>query len=300
MLNSWRIIIGFFLYFVVQSGLLAQLPSNYQELSAVEKQDLLWSEIVKSNEENSLPDITPTSFQSVLEKLKGFFNLSPTFDHESDELPEGRVKILHPNGSVGKIALIPTNAHPFTGIYKSGAIGFARLSLGMPASVTSYVPGMAIKFLIDKHPSLNLHVMNALEGQEWNWNFFAKPFSNKIAHPSSWVLLAIEVIFQWTHDPANELPLWRLAAVDQNGEATGIPVYPEQIYFIPAAEVNDLIPEHSREDFRISLSQVAFGPLYEVYGVYQGKEHHIGTLMLESKLLASLYGDKVMFFQHQR
>jgi len=42
------------------------------------------------------------------------------------------------------------------------------------------------------------------------------------------------------------------------------------------------------------------GPIYEVYGEYQGTEYHIGTLMLESALLASNYGDKKLFFQHQR
>lgn len=286
--------------FLINSISFAQLPDNYQELSAEAKQDLLWNEVRKSNEIDPFPKLTENSFKQLLITIKGFFNLSPSFDHESDELPDGRAKILHSNGSVGKITFIPKNDHPFTGIYKTGAIGLARLSLAMPASNTTFVPGMAVKFLIDKHSSLNILAINSLEGQGENWNFFAKDFSNKIAHPTGKILRAIELIFQWTHDPANELSLWRLAAWNRDGQPAGIPIYPERIYFKPASDVQNVIAADSRDDFRSSLLLISLGPLYEVYGLYQGNEYHIGTLMLESELLASQYGDNNLFFQHQR
>ncbi|KTC80587.1 hypothetical protein [Legionella cherrii] len=288
------------IYFFMSFGLYAQLPCYYQELTADEKRDLLWAEITSSHEEDPLPQLTGNSFNEVLEKLKGLFNLSPTFDTASDEIPEGRVKIIHANGSVGKIALVPSPDHPFTGIYQTGAIGIARLSLATPPADDSYIPGMAIKFLITGHPSLNLQVMNLLEGQKGNWNYFAKDFSNQIPHPASWTLSAIEKIFEWTRDPANNLPLWHLAAWTSDGKFDGIPVYPERLYFRPTSLVKDLIPENSREDFRISFAEVPMGPIYEVYGEYQGIEYRIGTLILESPLLASNYGDKKLFFQHQR
>ncbi len=278
----------------------AQLPEHYQTLPAEEKRDLLWSEINKSHNEEPLPPLSGSSFMDLLHKLKGLFNLSPAFDHVSDELPEGRLKIIHTNGTVGKIAFVPVAGHPFTGIYNTGAIGLARLSLAMPSSNESYIPGMAVKFLIHGHPSLNLHTINQLEGQGGNWNFFAKDFSNRIPHPTGWVLSAIEKIFEWTRDPANDLSLWQLAAWTPEGQYQGIPVYPERIYFKPSIAVKDLIPEDSREDFRISLLKVAYGPIYDMYGEYQGNEYQIGTLMLESSLLASNYGDQVLFFQHLR
>ncbi len=291
---------GSLIYLSLHSNVHAQLPEHYVEMTAIEKQTLLWNQVTQSHEENSLPEISGTGFSGVLEKLKGLFNLSPTFDHNSDELPEGRIKILHANGSVGKIAFIPGANHPFTGIYKTGAIGLARFSLAAPASNDSYIPGMAIKFFISQNSSLNLHVMNRLEGQKANWNYFAKDFSNKIAHPTSWTLLAIEKIFEWTRDPANNLPLWHLAAWTSEGKSNELPVYPERIFFTPATEVQELIPANSREDFRTSLLQVPLGPIYEVYGMYQDQQYHIGTLMLESRILASDYGDKNLFFQHQR
>jgi hypothetical protein len=278
----------------------AQLPENYQNLSAQEKQDLLWNEISKSHEQDPLPPFTGNSFTEVLTKLKGLFNLGPSFDHSSDELPEGRVKIIHATGSVAKVSFIPVPNHPFTGIYKTGAVGIARLSLATPPADDTYIPGMAVKFLISQNPSVNLHVINQLEGQKENWNFFAKDFSNQIPHPTSWTLSAIEKIFEWTRDPANNLPLWHLAAWTGEGHSQEIPVYPERLYFRPSSQVSNLIAESSREDFRDSLLKVPEGPLYEVYGQYQGEEYHVGTLVLDSPLLASNYGDQNLFFQHQR
>jgi hypothetical protein len=300
MRRFWILMMSGLVYFFLSFGSYAQLPCDYKELSAEEKRNVLWDEISKSHEEDPLPQISGTNFSEVLKKLKGLFNLSPTFDYSSDELPQGSVKIIHANGAVGKVAFVPVADHPFTGIYRTGAVGLARLSLATPPTDDSYIPGMAIKFLISKHPSLNLQVMNLLEGQQENWNYFAKDFSNKIPHPTSWTLKAIEVIFEWARSPANDLPLWHLAAWTSEDMFDGLPVYPERIYFRPTRLVNELIPEDSREDFRMSLLRVPHGPLYEVYGNYQGVEYHIGTLMLESSLLASNYGDKNLFFQHQR
>ena len=278
----------------------AELPADYQDLSAQQKRDLIWDEVSKSHQEDPLPPFSGSGFQDVLSKLKGLFNLSPTFDYSSDELPQGRVKIIHATGSVAKVSFIPAVNHPFTGIYQTGGIGLARLSLATPPADNTYIPGMAIKIFVSQHPSINLHVMNLLEGQQGNWNYFAKDFSNQIPHPTSWTLSAIEKIFAWTRDPANNLPLWHLAAWTSDGRFNNIPVYPERLYFRPTALVKELIPEQSREDFRLSFLQVPEGPMYEVYGEYQGIEYHVGTLILESTLLASNYGDKNLFFQHQR
>lgn len=284
----------------ISASCYAQLPSNYQDLNAEEKQNLLWNNILKSNLENPLPALSGNSFTEILEKLRGLFNLKPSFDHGNDEEPVGRVKIIHANGVVGKVAFIPASNHPFTGIYQTGAIGLARLSLATTPSDTEYVPGIAVKFLIPHHESLNFQAIYLLEGQNENWNFFANNFSNQVPHPTSWTLLAIEKIFEWVRTPANDLPLWHAASWTNEGKFVSRVVYPERIYFKPSSQVKDLIPEASRNDFRKSLTQVQSGPLYEVYGEYKDKEYHIGTLKLESELLASEYGDKTLFFQHQR
>lgn len=278
----------------------AKLPEQYDTLPNEQKQDILWDQINKSHLENPLPELNQGGFWDVLDKLKGLFNLKPTFDHFSDEIPAGRVKIIHANGAVGKIFFKPASGHPFTGIYQSGGIGLVRLSVATAPSDTSFIPGMAIKMLISNHASINLHVMNALEGQAGNWNFFAKDFSNQIAHPQTWTLKAIEKIFEWTRSPANDLPLSHWAYWNDQGQAIMQPITPDRLFFRPAESVKNVIPTSSREDFRVSLSKIIVGPLYEVYGEYMGTEYDVGTLMLESSLIASEYGDKQLFFQHQR
>ena len=77
-------------------------------------------------------------------------------------------------------------------------------------------------------------------------------------------------------------------------------IVPEQIYFVPAESVKHIIIPESREDFRVSLERIPMGAIYELHGVYQNKDYLIGQMELESPLLASHYGDEVLFFQHQR
>lgn len=278
----------------------ADLPPDYEQLSNEQKQEALWTNVTYSHHKNPLPEMSKGGFWEAWEKLKGLFNLGPSFDHESDEMPTGRKKILHPNGSVGKVVFTPVSGHPFTGIYATGDVGIARLSTGVAPTDKSFVPGMALKFFIPQHASVNLHVMNSLNGQDADWNFFAKTFSNKIEHPTGWVLKAIEKLFEWTRKPANDLPVSHLADWDNEGHHVLSPVAPERLYFKPAESVVGIIDPNSREDFRLSLNQIPYGPMYEVYGEYKGVEYHVGTLSLESELLASEYGDKELFFQHQR
>lgn len=278
----------------------AQLPQNYQLLSSSEKLIILWQNIENSHQENPLPDLTQGNFWHVLKILKGLFSLKPSFDHVSDEMPDGRVKIIHANGSVAKVSLIASAGHPFTGFYQTGGIGLARLSLGGAPSDDTYTPGMALKLLMPGKPSANLQVMYSLEGQGENWNFFAHEFSNKIDHPSGWTLKAIEKIFEWTKKPANELTPAIFAKWDNQGHEVNNVISPEQLHFKPSEAVAYLIDPASRQDFRQSLLDIPQGALYEVYGDYQGISYHIGTLMLESPLLASQYGDENLFFQHPR
>lgn len=278
----------------------AELPNNYQAMNSEEKQTIIWQQVFKSHQSLPLPPLEQGGWWATLKKLRGLFNLSPSFDYVSDELPEGRIKILHPNGSVAKIRLNSAGGHPFTGLYQTGDIGLARLSLGAAPTDTSFIPGMAIKFLLPSKASVNIHVMNSLEGQGSNWNFFENDFSNKIEHPSSYVLRAIEKIFEWTKSPANELSIAALAKVEASGQEVNMPIAPEQIWLRPTENVRLLIDPTDRHDFRLALEKIPVGPVYELYGSLSGIEYHIGSISLESELLASEYGDNTLFFQHQR
>lgn len=287
-------------FFILGHVAFAALPSYYQELSATEKQNLLWNNILASNAEHGQPSTTQNGWGAALKKIKAFFTLKTTFDHENDEIHHGRIKIIHANGSVAKIKFNPSSNHPFTGIFQTGGMGLARLSLAVNPEQSGYVPGLAIKFLIDNQPSLNIVAMNSLEGQGEDWNFFAKNFTTTIAHAQSFTVKILEQVFKWTHNPANDLPVSHLAEIETNGDLVAEPVSPRMLTLVPAKTVQTQINLQSRTDFRTSLSAIPAGTLYEVYGNLNGVEYHIGSLVLDSPLVASEYGDRELFFQHKR
>lgn len=299
-LKSIFLATGFSIFFGLSASVHAKLPDDYQSFSSEQKQTILWQNHYLSHLKTPLPKLVKNDFWHVLSLLKGLFSLAPSFDYVSDEMPKKRVKIIHANGSLGKIAFVAVGDHPYTGIYHTGGIGLIRLSVATTPSNDSFIPGMALKFLLPGQPSLNLHVMNALDGQGKNWNFFANEFSNHIAHPTSISLKTIEKIFEWTKKPANELNASHLAAWDNLGHKIDSPISPEKLIFKPAESVRNIIKPDSREDFRLSLMMIPYGAIYEVYGISDKVEYHIGTLYLESNLLASTYSDESLFFQHQR
>lgn len=277
-----------------------QIPADYQSRTALVKQELLWEEIAETPWE-TLPDFNNNSWSSILKNLKSLMSLSKTFDHQSDEIPEGRPKFIHTFGSVVQFELEPKGDHPFTGMYQKGASGIARLSLAASPDSIAYTPGMALKFLIDGQASRNIVVMNSLEGQGQDRNFFAKNFSNKIEEPQSWTLWLLGKVFERTRNPATDLPVAHLASVSQSGDKPALSIAPDQLIFKPSEESASAMTSDSEEDVRLSLQKIPAGTiLYHVYGVLQNQEIYIGDLKTSSEFIASKYGDKKLFFQHRR
>ena len=288
------------LFILCNSTVFANLPSDYKSLEAEQKSAILWNNIVDSHYQDALPEADTSGWNVVIKKLKSILSLGKTFDHSSDEIPTGRLKIIHATGAVGKIKFIPDPNHPFTGIYSRGGIGLARFSLAVNPSDSNYTPGIALKFLISGQPSRNIVAMNSLEGQGSNWNFFANNFSNQIEHAQTIPLKIAECIFEWIRKPANDLPIYHLATIESNGHLVKMPFSPERLIFKPSDNVKNIIPSYSREDFRLSLKSLPYGDLYDVYGVLDHKNIFIGRITLESEILASNYGDRELFFQHKR
>jgi hypothetical protein len=113
-------------------------------------------------------------------------SMVPSFSTPGDEMPKGqlygtRSKYIHTVGSVGKVKLVSTGNHPYTGIFKGADHGYARLSLAAQPNpkALNTGPGMGLKFLRDGIDSANLVAMYSVDGQE-SWNFFKNDFSNHI------------------------------------------------------------------------------------------------------------------------
>lgn len=275
---------------------LAELPKHYQARDAIEKQDILWQNTLEA-EYVTLPKIDK-DWNFILTHVGALFRLKETFEHVSDEMPKNKVKLTHNHGVLAHMRFVPAADNPFTGIYGSGGMGLIRLSLTADPS-GGYIQAMAMKFLVDGKPSVNLHLMNNLDGQGDNWNFFAGPFSNKLPHPTSKPVVMLEKIFEMVKTPANELTVEHLAKVDTQGNVYKVFNAPDQLFFEADQSLQNVIDPESREDFRETLKAVVGkGVLGQVYGTNGEERVLLGSIYIDSELIASQYADEVLFFQH--
>lgn len=280
-------ILGLSLSLLLHTSQSHALPSAYQGLSASAKLKTLWSEGILKSEYQELPEMKSPGLSEIASLLSVAF-LEKSFDRQADEMPSGRRKILHPLGTVAIIEYVPLSGVPYDGVLKDGTAGLARLSLaGDPDILGSYTPGMAVKFLQDGEPSLNLHVMKSLSGQGQNQNFFKETFSN-ILPEAPFYLRFLALAFAHVKNPPTELEVSHIA-----------PVY--QILFKPNHEYN--IDPNTQEDFRVELSRIPKNSrLYDVF-VRRTKSSNleqVGSLFTRSRFIASKYGDEKLFFQHHR
>ena len=288
---------------------LTTFPGDYQTWKASEKLKYVWSKRIVPTRYKKLPDIpnTLSPFHPLnLAAVLSVDFLTISFDQTRDDLPIGRKKLLHPSGSVAVVEFKSDPSSPFSGIFGKGGFGLARLSLAgnpstPPFGIGSFTPGMAIKFLIDKKPSVNLHVMNDLAGQGDNTNFFGKSFSNIIA-PATGATALLSASFSKVRNPPTHLPVDHVAAIETNGRV--VPddelSVPYQLVFIPAAYS---VTSKSKVDFRTNLEVLIPGDvLYNVLASTGPDEdlEVIGALYLRSSFVASEFGDEGLFFQHRR
>ena len=123
------------------------------------------------------------------ERLGRFFRQSQgrSIAHVGDDMPRDeefgtRIKFVHQQGLVAPIRWVEEPGQPYSGLFKGGDLGFARISESgfMMAGDTSSNPSAAIKMFRDGIPSGNLLFMESFDGQE-GLDFFAPNLST---HPT--------------------------------------------------------------------------------------------------------------------
>jgi hypothetical protein len=153
------------------------LENNYQQLSALEKQTKLWKEIVKSE---ISPDTNVWDNSFILKGLGGKHGVSNSLHawvFETDAIRPGYkkkgspVKLTHTHGVVAKCNFIikikrKKAFKKYTGLFNPQNDGLnipclIRLSI---LNMKDFGPGVAIKLLRDKAPSINNHFLYRLEG----------------------------------------------------------------------------------------------------------------------------------------
>lgn len=279
------------------------LPPDYQTLKSEEKISLLWDQKIVPSTYAVLPPIKFVSIVWKFFKLLSPSYLAITFNLVSDEFPKNRERLIHPNGAVAKVEWVADPDVQMSGIFKTGAIGLARLSLaGNPHASRSYIPGMGLKLFVDNQPSVNLQVMNKLTGQGKNQNFFKENFSNVIPDPPFFLWL-FALAFSTAKNPPTVLNVDHLSLIQRDGTTVTaenvIPVY--QIVMMPNHTL-DIDPETQR-DFREEFQKIKKDSILYTLYIRRTKNSElvqIGTLVTRSTFISSAYGDERLFFQHYR
>lgn len=285
-----------------------QLPANhrldpfrspdYRSATASVKQSLLWAEI----ERTQYRELPPLRYSFILSSLRtlNLFTLYQAFDISDDVRPP-RTKLFHPFGIVGRVSLVSAGGHPYTGLFQTGSIGLARLSLALDD--TRFIPSAALKLLIDGQPSRNLLLDRSLDPQP-NRDFFGSDPTNITLKPVSPPIGRFWWLINWwlsfVSSPLVQ-PLDHLAGVNRDGTPVAAAHAPYQIFFRAPPEIH--FPPDTKEDFRITLSRIAPSTLlYHISAAASegGQELYLGYLMMESVFIASEFGDRILSLRHAR
>lgn len=274
----------------------ASLPFSYESRSGEQKLELLWERVLASRYE-VLP---PLKRIGVLDAVRGAGALwrtwRETYRTTRDILP-ARDKLSHPHGVVGRGEYVASE--PCGGVLDGAPVLF-RLALAGHPDDAGFQPGLAVKFLIDGHPSVNVHAAHSLD-PEPDWDFFAVPLSQRLDDPVSPPGKASKLfvsLLTRTRD-ALLLDLDHLVFRDRRGVIASDYRVPHTISF--RSEL--ACPLDRGEDFRNVLGVIPPGTgLYQVWlqRSPKGAPQRVGTVVMRSRLIASSFGDRVLHFHHRR
>jgi hypothetical protein len=273
------------------------LPVQYELWTAAEKMVLLWDQRLVATEYPTLPpyEARPLSLAK--------HYLEQSFTYASDQFPPGHTRALHLRGSVARAVWQPVPHVPYTGLFMGVEHALIRLSLGTaPRWPAGFVPGLAIKLLVDRAPSANLHVMNSVDGQGDDHDIFARAFSNQIPPARGWLTWLGALAFRRVKADPYHLPVDHLARVTEDGHAVDRPRWPHQLHFLPGEAVRNRCA-HEPHDFRHDLARIPEGTtLYEIHAsaTADAAPEPIARLVTRSRFVSSWWGDERLFFQHNR
>lgn len=288
-------------------------PATTAALSACEKAETMWRTRILPSRYEQLPPLTGVGFTDLLAITHRAF-ARKAFTTEGDELEAGRSKRIHAFGAEARLRLVvsPGASGRYSGFFQSGAeCAIGRFSLANKPTAHTSIPALAIKLFVDgNHPSLNLHLMNSVDGQDGH-DFFANDFSNILPPARSFATQILDRAFRAVAEDLGakdtnpgRLTLEHLAALRPDGEMVMNPVTPYRLVLRPTATARALMPDATAaDDFRTRLADLPPGaPIYDVFALEDGESaddrQPLGQLILTSPVVASSYGDKSLYFQH--
>ncbi len=335
---------------------------DWSKLPARAKADALWARVQASAfSHRGMPamesrgalskNLFDTKAAAVLSLLR------KSFDTKGDVRPP-RHKIFHTFGAVAQVELVPVDAdgstgtaggvglsgrlagrtggdatrgttaagatsgapRRYTGVFQSGARGLVRLSLG--AGELFYMPGLALKLLVDGGESLDVLAIPSFAPSKDKELFSpSNAMTNSLQPPSGALEPILELGMRYFRNVAADplhRPIEHLAARTSDGQAVAQPVAPYALVFRPsqvaretlaiarASNVARDVPQG--DDIRTLLGALAPGTvLYEVWacdakpamGPTPGAgERLVARLITRSGFVASSFGDRELHFVH--
>jgi hypothetical protein len=189
-----------------------------------------------------------------------------------------------------------------TGIFESGAVGIARLSL--TRGQAQFAPSVAFKFLVDgDHISENLLLDQSIEAQS-SLDFFERAPTNWTINPMRQPIKTFwPIAVKWLSTISNPMfqSVEHLAAIKSDGTKVEKPVYPQTV-FLYGEDSHHTDPSLA-DDFRVELSKIKPGTrLYRMYGrmTAESEQIYLGHMTTESPFVASAFGDRILALRHTK
>lgn len=279
--------------------------------TACQKADAMWNGKILPSRYAQLPPLASPGLFDLVQLARTSFSIK-AFTTEGDELEPGRSKRIHAHGAEARLRWVVNPDSAYTGIFQSGAeciIG--RFSLATAPTATTSIPALALKiFITGDQPSLNLHLMHAVDAQQGH-NFFAETFSNILPPAQTFATRRLSARFEsvaeelGAQDPnPGRLTLEHLAGMSLEGQRIAAPKTPYQLLLKPTIAAQALMRDATAaDDFRQKLAGLTIGQaVYDVYTLEAGeapeKARLLGQLVLASAVVSSRYGDEQLYFQH--
>lgn len=318
-------LIGLHLLVLLAALTNAILPDNYEGLTSTEKMNILWSNILKDiypiDQDGNYPPAKVTE-QTVGELIFNATFLKEVFSEGSDELLNGRPKIISPTGVVGQFEFIVSPGSPYTGVFSTGSYpALGRLS-GQPDGTLSQAnplkPFFVMKFLYDGKRAENLFSGYNTLGQftlDNSTSFFLNEMTtgydtttDSAVDPAHDMLIATlrQVVANLPGGPRDRpqntgtLGLVEMASFKwPSGEKEAKNYAPFRIGFTPTAEAK--VFRQTEVNYRAQMvKEISTNThLFTVTAQRSPCDEFkpLGELWLRSKLVAGNYEDQILRFQ---
>ena len=241
-------------------------------------------------------------------------------------MPPGRLKFNHAQGVLAKVIWVDTLGHPYTGLYKGNSECLIRMSEGnfnVP-EMPGLTPTFGLKCPRTKIKSANLVANTSFEPNNAQktpagtspFDFFARNFSASIPLFSDPLdQITVQRKFAEWKPEVGATGKAEFSKYTKDGVAVSAYKFPFNLSFRPPAAMKGLVVHTQANPWFTQMKSRAFPigkVLFEVFAITEpqvttipnpfpnAKAVKIGEIRLNSAIITSSFGDKRLFFQHER